>query len=1117
MLPSPALARGRSRFSYRPGLILALLLLMVAAARAGEAWIWEKNGEETFDCHWFFSFFFRARSFLFFFRFSQPSPTSSLFLTSSRQQTAPPPTVLFQLSDLHLCDWASSSPSLLASKGSTAKDAVAWASAVVAPARRALSLSSSSSSSSSSSYPSSPPPISIPLLVTGDLTHAKTRDGGTLQSREEWRAYSELLRDLERAAGIQESAVLDVRGNHDGFDVPARGSPQDHFPEFTAAGRRKKGGAGKETVADRRVFAAAVAASGEVTHLDDDAERAFLEKPSPSSSLSPTLPSCPALLLLGIDAAQDPGLSGSNNFAGRLTPELSRKVVAAAGVLRGAAEKACSGGGGGGSEGSSSSPDSAPLPPLLAYGHFPLSTVEKSVGARKRKKENGKGGEGVSSNGGDLDLDLDLDASSPLPPHLSDLLASPSVSADAYVAGHLHSLFGGRMHRALPKKKQAEGNGNGGGTLAEWEAASFADSRRFRLLVSDKGSLTFSDWHWHSPAGPAAYANSTGFDPAASPRPRPFVSAAVSRTSTLQPAEPAAGGWLLHLSSPPDARFASSFSGVALGSLRALALPLALGGGGGEGGVEGRPPERVRASWTCVPSGERGSVDLLASPSSSSTPFLFEAAWPEAGCPSGDHAAEVELEAFSEGGGGEGAALAAAARAPARPVALVKSPSSSSDFSTVGIGPHGALFPLPARTSTLEAFFVSVDWARFARRLFWGLWAGWLVAGLLLPRAAAVAFLRMRKEKAEVEEGEKEQIDLADALCAAAARARPALLGPFVAGLLAWPLVAAVDNASPSENEGNGDEKEKEKEGNDDDDNDKGAAAAAASSSPAFSSSFLSRAPWTWRLQLAYACYIALGPWAVVRTLSASPPGLYFPWGVLVRMPPVYSSSSSSNDEPSLSLSFSSVLPFLSSLSAVPTPDAARVGAMHLCFCVAPFSLWLAAVVSACRRAERREEGKNKEEGKKVEERREREERRRRRRRELRAAAAAPHDASRLRQPGQGPGLLPDEERRGGRGGRAAGQQDGRGGQGRGERERGRRRKRRRDFSFFFSFLAPFPLALRDDDFSAFDLCRFVLALLQPGKARGLAGRRQAGDPHGPGPDLGGAGWGDGARRREGL
>ena len=56
------------------------------------------------------------------------------------------------------------------------------------------------------------------VLVTGDLTDAKTADySGSGQYLEEWREYDNIVRS---GSGI---TWLDIRGNHDTFDVP---SPQ---------------------------------------------------------------------------------------------------------------------------------------------------------------------------------------------------------------------------------------------------------------------------------------------------------------------------------------------------------------------------------------------------------------------------------------------------------------------------------------------------------------------------------------------------------------------------------------------------------------------------------------------------------------------------------------------------------------------------------------------------------------------------------------------------------------------------------------------------------------------------------------------------------------------------
>ena len=56
-------------------------------------------------------------------------------------------------------------------------------------------------------------------VVTGDLTDAKTRDySGSRQYEEEWEAYMGVVREAGQGA-----VWLDIRGNHDNFDVPHPG------------------------------------------------------------------------------------------------------------------------------------------------------------------------------------------------------------------------------------------------------------------------------------------------------------------------------------------------------------------------------------------------------------------------------------------------------------------------------------------------------------------------------------------------------------------------------------------------------------------------------------------------------------------------------------------------------------------------------------------------------------------------------------------------------------------------------------------------------------------------------------------------------------------------------
>ena len=64
------------------------------------------------------------------------------------------------------------------------------------------------------------------IVVTGDLTDAKTADtSGSGQYLEEWREYDKIVRT---AAG-SDITWLDIRGNHDTFDVP---SPQHRSVEI---------------------------------------------------------------------------------------------------------------------------------------------------------------------------------------------------------------------------------------------------------------------------------------------------------------------------------------------------------------------------------------------------------------------------------------------------------------------------------------------------------------------------------------------------------------------------------------------------------------------------------------------------------------------------------------------------------------------------------------------------------------------------------------------------------------------------------------------------------------------------------------------------------------------
>ena len=57
------------------------------------------------------------------------------------------------------------------------------------------------------------------VLVTGDLTDAKSADySGSEQYLEEWQDYDHIVRSVTNNSDI---LWLDIRGNHDNFDVPS--------------------------------------------------------------------------------------------------------------------------------------------------------------------------------------------------------------------------------------------------------------------------------------------------------------------------------------------------------------------------------------------------------------------------------------------------------------------------------------------------------------------------------------------------------------------------------------------------------------------------------------------------------------------------------------------------------------------------------------------------------------------------------------------------------------------------------------------------------------------------------------------------------------------------------
>ncbi|XP_024083835.1 transmembrane protein 62-like isoform X2 [Cimex lectularius] len=76
------------------------------------------------------------------------------------------------------------------------------------------------------------PPV---VLATGDLTDAKSKDNvGSRQFEAEWKKYNEILTGCSQ---LKETTWLDIRGNHDNFDVPGISSERNYFRKYSMQGK----------------------------------------------------------------------------------------------------------------------------------------------------------------------------------------------------------------------------------------------------------------------------------------------------------------------------------------------------------------------------------------------------------------------------------------------------------------------------------------------------------------------------------------------------------------------------------------------------------------------------------------------------------------------------------------------------------------------------------------------------------------------------------------------------------------------------------------------------------------------------------------------------------------